>query len=355
MKKLNKKCIAILLIMFLMIGIIPTTALANQANDIVSVASSQIGHVGGSYYGAGSSPWCAYFVSWCARQKQISTDIIPATGNCDTMYNGVINGGGLVVTSPQKGDLLFYKSYSGGTYAHVGIMSSSTLSIQGNVNNKVLSISPLAYYYSSTQPSKTTDIKYVRPLYKPDTPASVKASSSSYSSIKISWNAVSGATGYNIYQATSSTGTYQKIGVTTSTFYNKTGLITGKTYYYKVRAYKTLTGTVNRSSDYSAVVSCKPVLNVPSNFTATRNSSNTSTILKWSAVPGATGYEIYRLVEGEAARILDNKTSLTYTDGSLLSPQNITRDYSYKVRAYRTINGVKIPSNWTSLIIRYGF
>ena len=37
---------------------------------------------------------------------------------------------------------------------------------------------------------------------------SVKAASTSYSSIKVSWGAVSGASGYAVYRATSYSGTY---------------------------------------------------------------------------------------------------------------------------------------------------
>ena len=40
------------------------------------------------------------------------------------------------------------------------------------------------------------------------TPTSVKAASSSYNSINISWSGVAGATGYEVYRSTSSSGNY---------------------------------------------------------------------------------------------------------------------------------------------------
>ena len=58
----------------------------------------------------------------------------------------------------------------------------------------------------------------------------------------ISWSKVTGASGYQIYMATSKTGTYTLIKSTTLLSYTKTGLTTGKTYYFKVRAYTTVNG-----------------------------------------------------------------------------------------------------------------
>lgn len=58
------------------------------SENIVAVASSQIGNVGGepywSWYGFESRvDWCACFVSWCAEQcGYIEKDIIPKFANC---------------------------------------------------------------------------------------------------------------------------------------------------------------------------------------------------------------------------------------------------------------------------------
>ena len=59
---------------------------------------------------------------------------------------------------------------------------------------------------------------------------------------EISWNKVSGASGYQIYYASSKDGDYKKLKSTTALSYKKTGLKSGKTYYFKVRAYKKVDG-----------------------------------------------------------------------------------------------------------------
>jgi len=76
----------------------------------------------------------------------------------------------------------------------------------------------------------------------PKTPTNLKAVKATTTSIKLTWTAVSGATGYYIYRSNSSSGPYTKIkALTGSNTFTNTGLITkGMTYYYKVQAYKTV-------------------------------------------------------------------------------------------------------------------
>jgi len=68
----------------------------------------------------------------------------------------------------------------------------------------------------------------------------------------LTWDAVKGATKYEVYRATSEDGTYAKIWGSSATTCVHTGAASGTTYYYKVRA---LGGNANATSVYSAVVS----------------------------------------------------------------------------------------------------
>ena len=75
----------------------------------------------------------------------------------------------------------------------------------------------------------------------------------------LSWNKVAGASGYEVYMAASKNGTYRKIttikkGATVT--YTKKGLRANRTYYFKVRAYKTVDGK-NVYSEYSSNKSVK--------------------------------------------------------------------------------------------------
>ena len=48
------------------------------------------------------------------------------------------------------------------------------------------------------------------------------------------WNKVTGAETYQVYRATSKTGTYSKVFTTTGTSYTHASATAGKTYYYKL-------------------------------------------------------------------------------------------------------------------------
>ena len=81
------------------------------------------------------------------------------------------------------------------------------------------------------------DIRQVKP--------SVKVTGSSYSTVQIGWRKVEGAEGYQIYRAVSKNGTYRKVktvkGGNTLSFTDQKKKF-NKTYYYKVRAYRTEKG-----------------------------------------------------------------------------------------------------------------
>lgn len=198
----------------------------------------------------------------------------------------------------------------------------------GYVSNKYLKID------SSNQQSPT--------LSKP----TVKVSSNSYNSNKLSWNKVTGSSGYEVLRATSKTGTYKLVKTITSgstVSYTDTKLATGKTYYYKVRAYRTVDKKKVYSS-YSSVVSAKPVLKTPS---VKLTSGSKKATIKWEKISGASGYEVYRATSksGKYSKIktITKNSTVSYVNSSLTK----NKTYYYKVRAYRTVNGKKIYSSYS--------
>ncbi len=178
----------------------------------------------------------------------------------------------------------------------------------------------------------------------PKTPTGVKAASASYNSIKISWTALSDATGYAVYRATSKTGTYDYLKSTTSTSLTDTSRTTGTTYYYKVRAYKTV-GETKYLSGCSAIVSAKAVPAVPSSFTAAKASA-TSVKTTWKAVTGASGYEVWMATSsGGTYSKLITTTKTTYTKTKLTK----NKTYYFKVRAYKTVGNTKVYGAFTAI------
>jgi hypothetical protein len=69
---------------------------------------------------------------------------------------------------PQEGDLVFFHNNSkpAERFAHVGIMSSDTLTVHGNMSRKVIVDVPVSYYRLSDG-TKNYTVTYLRPNYKP--------------------------------------------------------------------------------------------------------------------------------------------------------------------------------------------
>ena len=80
-------------------------------------------------------------------------------------------------------------------------------------------------------------IQYVAGGTIPAIPASPNASDGTYSDrVGITWTALSGATHYEVYRATSASGTKTLLGSPTATSYDDRGAVAGTTYYYWLKA-----------------------------------------------------------------------------------------------------------------------
>ena len=187
----------------------------------------------------------------------------------------------------------------------------------------------------------------------PKAPARVKAKAvvATYNSNKLSWKEIrGGVSGYEVHRATSKNGKYKRIKSLTSakkvTFTNKK-LKTGQTYFYKVRAYRTVKGK-RVYGKFSKVVKAKPVLKraAATATPATRNSNK----VNWGRVAGASGYEVHRATSKNGKykrvkRVTSGKAG-SFTDKKLTTG----RSYFYKVRAYRTVSGKRVYGKYSQVV-----
>lgn len=175
--------------------------------------------------------------------------------------------------------------------------------------------------------------------------ASIKSAVvASYSSIKVSWSYVSGATSYTVYRVTSATGTYTKVhtGSSTARSWTNTGLVTGKTYYYKV--YPVVGGKTRtfRTYKYATPIPATPAL------TVTKQPYNVM-LISWTPVAGATKYEIYR-TSGNGTTNFSLIYTAVPTETSWTNYGVQAQIYYFKIRAYHLEGTKKVYSNYSNVV-----
>ena len=180
---------------------------------------------------------------------------------------------------------------------------------------------------------------------------SFKATSTSYSTIKLTWKKVPGAYGYIIYRSLSDADKYKQIKTITSgstTSYSNTKLPLGESYRYKIRPYRKVDGkTIYGELSNSYLKKVRPA--TPA-ISSVKRAAYDSLKISWKKIAGATGYRVYRSTSanGEYKRIktLKGGSKLSYTDDGL----TCGKKYFYKVRAYRT-SKLKKTFSWASAYV----
>ena len=143
--------------------------------------------------------------------------------------------------------------------------------------------------------------------------------------IKLTWNKVANAAKYQVYRATSKTGTYKRIATTIKLTYTDTGAKAGTKYYYKVRA---VSPSGNTKSKYSNIINRTCDLPRPE-ITVKLNSANNPRI-SWAKIDGASKYQVYRATSKSGTYKLLGTTSNAY----FVNKNAVAgKTYYYKVRA----------------------
>ena len=148
----------------------------------------------------------------------------------------------------------------------------------------------------------------------------------------IKWTAVAGASKYYVYRSTSKDGTYEYIGYTTKTNYTDSKANAGYTYYYKVKAISKVKSAANSSLSATVAATChcaRPVVK-PDYLISTGKP-----YIKWTAVAGASQYEVYRSGSKDGTyTLLGTTTATNYTDNKA----NAGYTYYYKVKAVSKVS-----------------
>lgn len=210
---------------------------------------------------------------------------------------------------------------------------------------------------TGTNPSVSYDVNFFR-LSGPENPERDKAASPaapvlksskgiSWHKIRVAWSAVPGAAGYRVYRKVPG-GKWMSLKTLEGekTSFTDGTAVTGTVYCYTVRAYvrdggKILLGACDRTG-----VKGKAVLKKAS-VTELRTASAHGNTLKWSKVPGASGYEVWCREGKEGGYMKAASVGRTVFTHKGLSRGTI---YYYRVRAYRELSGGgKAYGGWSAV------
>ena len=152
---------------------------------------------------------------------------------------------------------------------------------------------------------------------------------------KLTWKVVTGADKYWIYRSTDGKN-FKYYNETDEAGYTNYSTNIGTTYYYKVRAVKTIDGN-DHKSDFSAVrsIQCRPAA---VNLSISRSYGKPK--LTWDAVADADKYWIYRSTDGKNFKCYDTTTKTSYIN----SGAAFNTIYCYKVKAVKVVNGRNVVS-----------
>lgn len=149
----------------------------------------------------------------------------------------------------------------------------------------------------------------------PPAPTAQIAISPGSSALQITWEQVPGATGYNVYRGKTSGGEGNAPygGNITTGQYTDNAPVAGTINYYQVTAYN-----ANGESARSGEVSGRPGDTVPAAPTATGMGGTGKVTVRWTAVSGASSYNVYRGAASNRLFLYQvGPSGLSFTDAGL--------------------------------------
>ena len=248
-----------------------------------------------AYNAAGAS---AFSTAVSLKKTQISVSKLKADANGSTVqlsWTGGVTGA--------EGYVIYRRTEESKSYTEIGRTSGNTYS--DTISAGIKYYYAVAVYSGSGTEDKCPEVG-VMYLAAPSAPSGL-AVSNTIASLTLKWNAVKGATGYEIYRA-GTDGKYSKITTVTSTSYVDTSVKNNTQYSYKIKAYN-----IAGASAFSTAASLKKTQISVSNLKADANGSKVQ--LSWTGgVTGAEGYVIYRRTEGGSYAEIGRTSGNTYSD-----------------------------------------
>ena len=279
----------------------------------------------------------AYKCTVC--KTTVKTETIPATGHTETTLDAVpatctstgLTAGkkctvcGTITAKQQTIKATGHKETTlagkSATYTSTGLTAGKKCSVCGRITVAQKTIPKLTL-------GKVSGLKA----------KSVKVAKSS--EITLAWNSVGNGVKYEVYQKNGKK--WKKLKATSSTSYTVKKLKSDKEYQFKVRAV-----VDGAEGAYSSTLK---VETIPETATLKLKAGSKQLTASWKSVSDISGYE----VQYSTSKKFTKKTTKTVNVKKSLKKTTIKKltkgkKYYVRVRTYKTVNGKKIYSNWSTV------
>lgn len=205
--------------------------------------------------------------------------------------------------------------------------------------------------HASSWVLKSAIVKFT--LKAPFKPADVtglkqNVSKTTTSSLTFTWNAVSGAAGYDIHRYNASTKKYDSLGSVKTTSFTDNSVKQSSNYYYLVRAYVMNASTKVAGNNVKILCSTDPA-----GVTGLKQSasSSTSVTLKWNKAANATAYVVYKY---NSSTKTYSKVATTTTNTATVTQSANTAVYYRVYSATKTTGGYNYGKVSAAALARTG-
>ncbi|WP_282126118.1 fibronectin type III domain-containing protein [Marinifilum flexuosum] len=203
---------------------------------------------------------------------------------------------------------------TGTSYNYTGLTGETTYEFQVRANNEIGSSA-----YSVVESATTLEAPTA-----PETPANLMASSITYNSMTISWDAVTDADDYDL-DVRPQGGSWTTINQA-GTSYNYTGLAGETTYEFRVRANNEIGSSAYSAVEAATTLEAPTAPGIPQNVIASNITYNSFTI-SWDALTDADDYDLdIRISGGNWTSFNTSATSYDYTNA------DASTNYEFRVR-----------------------
>lgn len=271
----------------------------------------------------------------------------------DTVQNMQISKAGTNTVdlswSPVSGaDGYTVQIFKNGKWVSVGNFVGTSAQISGLLPGSVNYVHIAAYASSN---GKTYIGNYNTSVKIETTVGAINPRVSAYANnfVTLTWNKQTAANGYEVFKYDASSKKYVLYKNITNTNINTckvTGLASNRKYDFKVRAYQ-IDDSEKTYAPFGAVVSqytsiAKPKLN------SAKSTSKKKIKASWAKVSGASGYQVMWSTYKNFSKNYKTKSVKAKYSSKTVTTAQSKKIYYVRVRVYKTINGKKVYSPWSS-------